>query len=138
MPKNYYVNEGDHIGGQEAQALGTAQSRIKASATITKGQILEITGNWTVGPASDKSGKVVGIAFGDYAVGDEVVIEAEGFIKLDATAVAITAGDKIVSGGGGKAKTYVSANDAGATILGKAFNSCEASGVVYTKLVLAD
>lgn len=138
MPKNYFVNEGDHIGGQEAQALGVAQSRITASVPITKGQILEISGNWTVAPSADKSGKIVGVAFGDYAIGDKVVIETEGFMKFDATNAIINAGDKLVSGGAGKVRTYVSANDAGATILGKAFNTCAANGVVYTKLVLAD
>jgi len=138
MPKAYFVNEGDHIGGQEAQALGTAQSRITASAGITKGQLLEITGDWTVGPAVDKSAKVVGVAFADYALGERVTLECEGFVKLDATAAGITAGDKLVAGGAGKVRTYVPGTDTTATIIGKAFNTCIADGVVYTKLTFAE
>lgn len=135
--KNYFINEGNHIGGQEPQALGTLQYKIKATAVILKGDVVEISGPWGVAPASDKSNKVVGVSFCDAQIDDKVVVETEGFVKLDASNAPITAGQKLVSAGLGKVRTFVLATDADATILGVAFNSCLANGVVYTKLVLA-
>ncbi len=102
--RDYYVNEGNKIGGQEPQAIGTTQKRITASVAVTKGQLIEVTGNWTVGPAADLSQKVCGIAFSDADVGEEVVFDTEGFVKLDASAAPILAGAKVVSAGNGKVK----------------------------------
>ena len=101
MPKNYFINEGNHIGGQEPQALGKKQARILAGAEIKKGQILEVTGDWQVGPAKDNSTAVVGVAFCDAKKGENVVIESEGFVKLDVSG-SVTAGDALVSAGDGK------------------------------------
>jgi hypothetical protein len=101
--RNYYVNEGNHIGGQEAQSLGVDQARLKASADTVKGQVVEISGSWTVAPASADSAKVAGIAFNDALNGEKIVVDTEGFVKVDFTGT-VNPGDKVVSSGAGKVK----------------------------------
>lgn len=133
--RNYYVNEGLHIGGQEAQALGTSQKRLKASADVVKGQLVEVSGEWTVGIAGDKSNKVVGVAFGDAESGENVVVETAGFWKLEST-TDVVAGDKVVSAGAGKVRKYISASDGDATIVGLVMAGCTADGTAYVKVRL--
>lgn len=107
--RDYFVNEGNRIGGMEPQALGTTQAKITASVAVTKGDLIEMTGNFTVGPAADGSLVVCGIAANDAAIGEPVVIETEGFVKLVAL-TAVSAGDKVISAGGGKVKALPSVN----------------------------
>lgn len=104
MPREYYINEGNKIGGENTAVFGASQSRVKASANVTKGQLIEVTGDFTVGPAGDNSTKVCGIAFLDAKIGEEVTFDTEGFVKMDASSAAIVAGDKVVSAGNGKVK----------------------------------
>lgn len=132
MPREYFVNEGNRIGGQEAQALGTTQKKITVTADVTKGQLVEITGSFTVGPASDEATDVCGIAANDAKTGEVVVVETEGFVKLDCIG-AVTAGQQVVAGGSGKVK----AKAAGAgNVVGRAYNTLTGDGVVYVKLGL--
>ena len=116
---NYKISEGNMIGGQEPQALGTTQNRVKASAAVTKGMVIEVTGNWTVGPAADGSIAVCGIAGNTAAIDEEVVIDTEGFVKLSASNASITAGEFVISAGDGYVKKMgaltVAAIDLGAT-----------------------
>lgn len=132
MPRDYFVNEGNRIGGQEPQALGVTQTKITASVDVTKGMVIEATGDFTVGPAGDESVKVVGIAANDAKVGEKVVIETEGFVKLDASNAIVTAGDTVVAGGTGTVKKEATAGD----IVGKAIAGCAANGVCYVKVAL--
>ena len=127
---DYFVNEGNRIGGQEPQALGTAQARITATVAVTKGMVVESTGDWTVGPAADASVAVVGIAANSAAIGERVVIETEGFVKLTATNAAIVAGNTVSAGGAGLIKVWAVAGD----IVGKVIKGCAANGVAYVKL----
>lgn len=146
--KNYLVSEGNIIGGQEPQALGSTQQMITASVAVTKGMLLEVTGNWTVGPAANGSQKVCGVALRDAAIGEEVSFHTEGFVKLSASAAAITAGDKVVSAGNGYVKKLaaidVTASPSEATIeaafaalnsvCGIVIAGCSADGNPYVKL----
>lgn len=146
MGVNYSINEGNFIGSENTSVLGAIQNQVKASAAVTKGQLIEVTGNWTVGPAADNSAKVCGIAGNTAAIGEKVVIDTEGFVKLDASNAVITAGDKVVSAGAGKVKkmvfdttatvnqTTVNAAITASTIsCGVVIAGCLANGVAFVK-----
>lgn len=72
-----------------------------ASATITGGQLLEVTGSGTVGPAGAASTKCVGVAAFDAVSGDRVTIHAGGVQRLLAATGGVTAGDVIAAGAAG-------------------------------------
>lgn len=73
---------------------------LKASAAITGGQVVAVSGAGTVGPAGVKSAAVVGVAAFDAAQNDNVTIFSGGVQSVEA-AGAVTAGDLIVSGATG-------------------------------------
>lgn len=75
---------------------------LKASATITAGQIVEVSGSGTVAPAGADSVKWVGVAAFDAATNDNVTVYAGGVQSLKASG-AITAGDQVVCGAAGVA-----------------------------------
>jgi hypothetical protein len=77
---------------------------LKASATITGGQLVEVTGSGTVGPAGAASTKVVGVAGFDAATNDNVVIYSDGVQHLTASG-AITAGDIVQAAAAGQIAT---------------------------------
>lgn len=128
LATNYHINEGNYIGGQEAQALGVAQTKITASAAVAKGQTLELTADWKVAPASAKSTKFVGIAMNDAAINEEVVVDTEGLMKL-LSAGAVAYGDSVVCGADGTVAKLVDTGD----VIGKAFTS-GTDALVYVKL----
>lgn len=72
-----------------------------ASAAITGGQLLEVTGSGTVGPAGAASTKCVGVAADDYANGDRVTIRSGGVQRILAAAGGVTAGDILAAGAAG-------------------------------------
>lgn len=72
-----------------------------ASATVTGGQLLEVTGSGTVGPAGAASTKVVGVAAFDCASGERVTIHAGGVQRAVAAAGGVTAGDVVAAGAAG-------------------------------------
>jgi len=73
---------------------------LKASATITGGQLVEVTGSGTVGPAGAASTKVVGVAAFDAATNDNVTIFAGG-VQHGAASGTVTAGDVVQAGAAG-------------------------------------
>ena len=73
---------------------------LAASATITGGQLVEVTGSGTVGPAGAASTKVVGVAAFDAVSGDNVTIFAGGVQHAVASGV-ITAGAVVQAGAAG-------------------------------------
>lgn len=77
---------------------------LKASASITGGQLVEVTGSGTVGPAGANSTKVVGVAAFDAATNDAVTIFAGGVQHATASG-AITAGDMVAAAAGGNVAT---------------------------------
>ncbi len=74
---------------------------LKASATITGGQLVEVTGSGTVGPAGAASTKVVGVAAFDAAVNDNVTVYAGGVQHATASG-AVTAGDVVQAAANGQ------------------------------------
>jgi hypothetical protein len=73
----------------------------QASATITAGQLLEVTGSGTVGPAGAASLKSVGVAAFDVASGAKVTVFAGGVQKIVAGTGGVTAGDIVAAGAAG-------------------------------------
>jgi len=77
---------------------------LKASAAVTGGQLVEVTGNGTVGPAGANSTKVVGVAGFDAAINDPVVIYTGGVQQVTSSG-AIAAGDLIAAAAAGQVAT---------------------------------
>lgn len=77
---------------------------LKASATITGGQVVEVTGSGTVGPAGANSTKVVGVAAFDAVANDNVTIYAGGVQHATASG-SVTAGDLVAAGAAGTIAT---------------------------------
>lgn len=77
-----------------------------ASADVTGGRLVEVTGNRTVGPAGADSADVVGVAGFDAKTGDAVTVytRAGGVHPLTASG-AIVAGAKVSSAADGKIQT---------------------------------
>ena len=73
---------------------------LSASATITGGQLVAVTGSGTVGPAGAASTAVVGQAAFDAATSDKVTIWAGGVLSCTASG-AITAGSPVIAGAAG-------------------------------------
>lgn len=76
-----------------------------ASATIVGGQLVEVSGTDTVGPAGANSLKVVGVAAFDAASGARVTIYLGKVIHEVTASGAITAGDLLVAAAAGKVST---------------------------------
>lgn len=91
-----------------------------ASATVTAGQLLEVTGNMTCGPAGALSTKTCGVAGNDAANGALVTVYAAGVHDLTASG-AISAGDLVVAAATGKVQT-IGANVFG-TVVGRALEA---------------
>lgn len=73
-----------------------------ASATITGGQVLVVSGDGTVGPAGDGAdGTVVGVAAQDAAANTEVSYIPRGKVHETTTAGAVTAGALVSTGAAG-------------------------------------
>lgn len=79
-----------------------------ASAAITGGQLCEVSGSGTVGPAGAASAKVVGVALFDAATNALVTLARDGIQSLTASG-AITAGDQLVAAAAGKVSTQAAA-----------------------------
>ena len=77
-----------------------------ASADVTGGRLVAVTGNRTVGPAGADSAAVVGVAGFDAKAGERVTVftRAGGVHRLTASA-AIAAGVKVSSAADGKIQT---------------------------------
>lgn len=75
-----------------------------ASADVTGGQLLEISGNYQVRPAGAASTKVFGVAGQDTANGSSVTVHRGGVQRLVASG-AIAAGDSVQAAAGGKVAT---------------------------------
>lgn len=96
----------------------------QASATVTGGQLVVVTGNNTVGPAGAAGVAVVGVAAHDAAANAKVTVWPIKNVTHQITSTGtIAAGDGIVSGAAGVAATAAIATAAAAgTLLGKALS----------------
>jgi hypothetical protein len=101
---------------------------LTATAAITAGQLLEVTGIGTVGPASAASLKVVGVAAADTASGNRVMIfsRGQGSIHEVINSGGVTAGDQLIAAAGGKVATLA---PAAAATLGDVNNARAVIGV---------
>lgn len=81
---------------------------LKASAAITGGQLVEVTGSGTVGPAGAASTKVVGVAAFDAAINDNVTIYSGGVQHATASG-AVAAGDVVQAAANGQVATGATA-----------------------------
>lgn len=100
-----------------------------ASANVTGGQLLEVTGNGTVGPAGETSQKVLGVAAFDSISGVPVtVLDLDDFHVTTISGVgAIAAGNPIKAGASGTIEEYIVGTDPitaylGTCIIGGAAN----------------
>lgn len=75
-----------------------------ASATITGGQVVEVSATGTVGPAGATSLKWIGVAAFDAVSGDKITIHTGGVQKLVASGT-VTAGDIVVCAAAGQVST---------------------------------
>ena len=72
----------------------------QASATITGGQLVAVSGVGTVGPAGAASTAVIGVAAFDVVNGDKLTIHVGGVQRLLPTST-VTAGDPVIAGAAG-------------------------------------
>ena len=75
------------------------------SAIVTGGQVVEVTGDRTVGPATAASAKAIGTAAHDAASGAKVVVHLSGPVDTAVSAAAILAGAKVEAAAAGKIQT---------------------------------
>lgn len=97
-----------------------------ASAAVTGGQIVEVTGDRTVGPAGASSVKFVGVAAHDAAVGGSVTVFSGG-IQRPVASASVTAGALVACAADGK---VVTAAAAAGTTVGVAVSSADADETV--------
>ncbi|MFB4306979.1 capsid cement protein [Actinomadura sp. GTD37] len=83
---------------------GTAMT-CTASATVTGGQLVAVSGDGTVGPAAADSLKVVGVAAYDAAANGRVTVWPRGQVHEVTATGAVTAGDILVAATAGTVKT---------------------------------
>jgi predicted RecA/RadA family phage recombinase len=83
---------------------GKAITRV-ASATITGGQLLIVSGSGTVAPASAASASWIGVAANDAANGDNVTVYCEGVQRIAATGT-VTAGQLVEAAASGTVATH--------------------------------
>ena len=76
-----------------------------ASAAITGGQVVEVSGNRTVAPAGAASAKAIGTAGHDAAGGGKVVVHLAGPVDTAKAAAAVLAGAKVEAGAAGTVQT---------------------------------
>lgn len=87
-------------------ASGAAPITLQASATVTGGRLVEMTGSGTVGPAGAASTKVVGVAATDAASGAKVQVwPLPGVVHEVTASGAITAGDGLIAAATGLVST---------------------------------
>jgi len=80
-----------------------------ASATITGGQVLIVSGNGTLGPAGASGAAVIGVAAFDAVSGDRFPFFPRGKIHISTASGAITAAARVDAGAAG---TVASASSA--------------------------
>lgn len=76
----------------------------QASAAITGGQLVVVSGPGTVAPSAAASAAFVGVAAFDAAVGEQVTIH-KGGVQRPKAAGAVTAGDIVVAAAAGAVAT---------------------------------
>lgn len=86
-------------------APGKAITRA-ASAAITGGQLVVVSGSGTVAPASAGTASWVGVASNDCASGDNVTVYAGGVQRVIAATGGVTAGQLVEPAAGGTVASH--------------------------------
>lgn len=103
-----------------------------ASATITAGQLVRVSGSGTVAPVSAASADWLGVAAFDASSGDNVTIYCSGVQRLVATGT-VTQGQTVEGATGGTVATHTNGtNDF--NIVGLALTTATAGNLVEVKL----
>lgn len=90
------------MGAYEPEFLYSNTITATASATITGGQVVAVSGNGTVGPAGADSNAVVGVAAHDASTtAPTLTIFPRGKVHISTASGAITAGARVNSGAAG-------------------------------------
>lgn len=105
---------------------------VTASAAITGGQVVVISGDNTVAPSSAASASVLGVAAADTPSGAQLVVYAEGVHVLTASG-AITAGDPVIAAAAGAVATIAS-DTTYSHVIGKALTSATNGNPVNVRL----
>lgn len=103
---------------------------LKASAAITGGQLVAVSGSGTVAPAGATATNWVGVAAFDAALNDHVTIHCDGVQSLTASG-AVTAGDIVSSAAGGAVAT--NATPAAGNVVGIALTTAANGAKVRVK-----
>lgn len=96
-----------------------------ASATITGGQVVEVSGDRTVAPGTAASTKAIGTAAHDAASGESLVVHIAGAVDTATSAAAITAGAEVEAAASGKLQTATTGR-----VLGVALTAAGGADVV--------
>ncbi|MBD3781693.1 MAG: DUF2190 family protein [Micrococcales bacterium] len=98
---------------------GGQPATFTASAAVTGGQPVEVTGNMQVGPAASGTQKYVGIAGHDAPAGEKVTVHMPaGSIEEVAVSAAVTAGQHVKASGSGRVAPFTVGTDAEVLRLG--------------------
>lgn len=89
------------MGAYEPKFLYAHTITGTTSATVTGGQVLIVSGNGTVGPATADSNAVVGVACHDAASGALVTYVPRGKVHVSTASGGITAAARVNSGAAG-------------------------------------
>lgn len=114
------------MGAYEPKFLYSDVATGTASATITGGQLLVVSGNGTVGPAGATAANVIGVAAFDAANTDRVSYFPRGKVHVSTASGAITAGARVDSGASGT----VASGTSSLTNLGIALTTAIDTGLV--------
>lgn len=94
-----------------------------ASATITAGQLVAVSGANTVGPAAADSTAVLGVAQNDAVSGGYVTVVKRGVFNLLAAGTGISAGDRVKAGAAGTVVEHVIGTDPAERCIGIALSA---------------
>jgi hypothetical protein len=83
---------------------------LTASAAITGGQLVEVSGDGTVGPASANAADYVGVAAQDAASGARLVVWPRGMVHESTASGSITAGAQLATGAAGTVAAVAAAS----------------------------
>ena len=103
-----------------------------ASASITGGQLVRVSGSGTVAPASAASSDWLGVAAFDANSGDNVTVFCGGVQRLTASG-AVTAGDMLVGAASGQVAT--NATPGAGQQVGVALTTAASGALVEVKFV---
>lgn len=105
----------------------------QASASITGGQLVIVSGSGTVAPASAATAAWLGVAGFDCNSGDNVTVFTSGVQRLVAGTGGVTAGQTVEAAASGQVVTHTNGtNDV--NIVGLALTTATATNLVEVKL----